>query len=381
MYDIDEHGEMIRDSVRTDAYRDALRASIVPGRSVVLDLGCGTGILAAIACRLGARRVYAVEPDDVIQVARDIAHANGLADRIEFHQALSTEIDLPERADVIVSDLHGALPPFTTHFKSIIDARERFLAPGGAVIPRSESLWLAAAHAPELHRAVVDPWQQGRYDLDLRPAASLAANRRAKATVRAEQLLTTAVRWADLDYTTLEQLDCSGGAVATVERAGSAHGLCMWFESVLADGIGFSNAPGADLVYGMMFFRWPRPVELQAGDGVSVEVRARFVEKDYVWTWNTRIIAAATGKPRESFRQSSFFASPMSVEGLRRRAAGFTPALSEDGDIDRMILQAMAGNASVGEIARDVAARYPRRFAGWQEAMVRVADLSARYSR
>ena len=382
MYDIDEYGGMISDAVRTDAYRDALRASIVPGRSVVLDLGCGTGIMAAIACRLGARRVYAVESEDVIEVARDIARVNGMTDRIEFIQALSTEIALPERVDVIVSDLHGALPPFEGHFQAIIDARRRFLAPGGALIPRSESLWFAAAQAPELHRPVVDPWQQDRYDVDLRSVAQIASNRRGRATVRPEQLLTAPVQWADLDYTTLAQLDCTGGGVARVERSGRAHGLCMWFDAVLADGIGFSNAPGAtETIYGITFFRWPRAVDLREGDSVRVEVGARFVGKDYVWTWNTSIQDGGSGVPREDFRQSTFFSLPLSADGLRKRAAEFTPNLSEEGDIDRMILQAMAGKASLGDIARTVAERYPRRFPGWQDALARVADLSTRYSR
>ena len=61
--------------------------TIKPG-SVVVDMGTGTGIFALLACRLGARRVYAIEPDDAIQVAKEIAAANGCADRIEFMQAI-----------------------------------------------------------------------------------------------------------------------------------------------------------------------------------------------------------------------------------------------------------------------------------------------------
>jgi hypothetical protein len=65
-------------------------------------------------------KVYAVEPSDVIAVAREIACANGLGDRIEFIQAMSADVTLPERADVIVSDLHGVLPFFKQHLTSII---------------------------------------------------------------------------------------------------------------------------------------------------------------------------------------------------------------------------------------------------------------------
>src|SRR5687767_11640886 len=114
MYSIADYGAMISDDVRMGAFMRALRETVKPG-AVVIDIGTGTGIFALLACRLGARRVYALEPDDAIQVAREIAAANGYADRIEFIQAMSTQVTLPERADVIISDLGGVLPWFQQH--------------------------------------------------------------------------------------------------------------------------------------------------------------------------------------------------------------------------------------------------------------------------
>ena len=102
---------MIADHLRMAAYADALRRSVTP-ESMVIDIGTGTGVMAILACQLGARRVCAIEPDDVIQLARKVAADNGFADRIEFIQALSTDVKLPELADVIVSDVRGVLPFF-----------------------------------------------------------------------------------------------------------------------------------------------------------------------------------------------------------------------------------------------------------------------------
>jgi protein arginine N-methyltransferase 1 len=135
------YGSMIRDTARTGAYAGALRAVVRPD-SVVLDIGTGSGILALLACRFGARKVYAVEPDDIIQLAREAAAANGFADRIEFIQGISTRLDLREKVDVIVSDLRGVLPALEQGLVSIMDARDRLLAPGGRLIPhRIPSGW------------------------------------------------------------------------------------------------------------------------------------------------------------------------------------------------------------------------------------------------
>ena len=94
MYSIAAYGSMIANRVRMDAFTKALRQAIKPD-SVVLDIGTGTGIFALLACQFGARRVYAIEPDDANQVARQIAVANGYGERIEFIQALSTQVTLP----------------------------------------------------------------------------------------------------------------------------------------------------------------------------------------------------------------------------------------------------------------------------------------------
>ncbi len=90
-----QYGEMINDKVRINAYREALRRT-VHSDSVVLDIGTGTGIFALLACQLGARRVYALDPNPWIELGRQVAAANGFGDRIEFIQEVSTTVTLPE---------------------------------------------------------------------------------------------------------------------------------------------------------------------------------------------------------------------------------------------------------------------------------------------
>src|SRR5829696_1199528 len=158
MYSLHFYGQMLADVARMDAYTAALRQTIRPD-SVVMDLGCGPGVFALLACKLGARRVYAVEPNNVVGLAREAAAANGFADRIEFFEKLSTEITLPEPASVIVSDLRGVLPFFQQHIPSIIDARTRLLARGGVLIPHRDILWAALVEAPEQYTELVGPWK------------------------------------------------------------------------------------------------------------------------------------------------------------------------------------------------------------------------------
>ena len=128
-YDFAFFCAMISDKTRADAYVEALKAAITPD-STVLDIGAGTGFFSIFACKLGARKVYAVEPNELVELARQFAAENGCDGRIEFISKLSTEIELEKKADVIVCDLRGALPLFESSIVSMMDARKRLAAPG-----------------------------------------------------------------------------------------------------------------------------------------------------------------------------------------------------------------------------------------------------------
>jgi protein arginine N-methyltransferase 1 len=382
MYSISGYGSMIADRVRMEAYVEALRRAVRPG-AVVLDIGTGTGIFALLACRFGAGRVFAIEPDDALQVAREMAAANGLADRIEFIQDLSTRLTLPERADVILSDLRGVLPFFRHHLPSIIDARRRLLAPGGVLIPCRDTLWAAVVEAPDTYRKLLNVWDERPWEFDPQAARRIVVNTWTKARVRPEQLLVEPQSWAILDYATLDSPDHRAELTWTARRQGTAHGLLVWFDATLAGDLGFSNAPAApELIYGSAFFPWSQPVPLAEGDTMSVRLQANLVGEDYVWRWDARILNQ--GHPHEvkaEFRQSTFFGVPLSPARLRRQADRHVPALNEEGQIDQFILNLMDGGRSLGEIARRVAGQFSQRFAGEQDALTRVGELSQRYSR
>src|SRR5438552_1225796 len=217
LYSVYDYGGLLFDRIRSDAYAQALRQEVRPG-SVVVDIGTGAGMFALLACQFGARKVYAIEPDEAIQVAREMAAANGYGDRVEFFQDVSTRVDLPEQADVIVSDLRGLLPLFGRHLPSITDARRRFLAPGGRLIPRRDTLWAAVVQAPDLYCRHVDPWDDNGYGLDMQAARRFAVNTWRRGPVTPEQLLVEPKRWATLDYATVEDPDVNAPAAWVMER-------------------------------------------------------------------------------------------------------------------------------------------------------------------
>lgn len=378
MYDIYSFNGFIADQVRTDAYVAALRAAVTPG-CTVLDLGAGTGFFAILACKLGARKAYAIEYNDALQLGPEMAQLNGCADRIEFIHDLSTRVTLPEPVDVIVCDLRGTMPWYGEGVSSVIDARKRLLRPGGTLIPLRDELSAVVVDAPEVYDARITSLHQPRFGVEQTPTRRFLVNTWFHAEVRPDQYLTEANVWTTLDYTAVADPNPSGEMNWTVRRDGTAYGVSIWFQAHLGPQISFTTEPGEpQLVYGNPFFPFEEPIAVKAGDQIFVALRADLTGGDYVWSWETRV----TGPDGEKahYRQSTFKGNLVSLDRLRKQAAAYVPQRNEDGEIDRAILSLMDGQISLEALAVEIARRYPHRFAQWKEALAHAGELAAKYS-
>ena len=382
MYDIFAYGRMVSDSIRANAYANALRKLVTP-ESVVLDIGTGHGFFAVLACRLGARKVIAIEPADVIEIARRVAAGNQCADKIQFIQGLSSDVSLEEPADIIISDLRGILPWFGKHLVAILDARKRLLSPRGKLIPSRDMVWAAPLDSAELYQPYLEPWCSQPQGVDLAAARPFAINLWKKGNrVQPSQLLAEPQIWATIDYASIDDVNVSATISWSLGKPGTAHGLLIWFDTELHEGIGFSNYPAdPQLIYGNAFFPFSSPIELSVGDTVTVDLRAALVGEDYVWTWKTVVSSGDPPRARIEMNQSTFFACPLSREQIAARSEDYVASLGEDGQIDRSVLDLMDGKRTLAEISEQLREQFPARFSSVHEALSRVGELSLRYSR
>lgn len=377
-YSLWNYGQMVNCEPRMSAYVEALRNAVFPG-CTVFDLGSGPGIFAVLACKFGAAAAVCIDSDETVVLAERFAKANGCADKISIFQGLSTDFSPEDRADIIISDLHGALPYFEEHIPAIIDARERLLAPGGILIPSRDTLSIALVQRQDFDSEMAQPWLDNKFGLDLGDGQLFVANFPRKTRLTKKELLSDIKQLAVLDYYRIDTPDLSAKAELTVTRTGSAHGLAVWFDLELAPGIEFSNAPGEpEQVYGQMLFPLEKAVEVSPGWLLDAQVDARLIGGEYVWSWSVDIRDPGSNSIAR-FRQSSFQARIMSPQSLRTQASDFSPPIREWHEVDRFCLSHINGERTLGSIADAAFAEFPKHFGTRKDALDYVAKLTTRY--
>lgn len=368
---------MIADQVRLNGYLRAIEKFVKPN-SCVVDLGTGSGIFALAAAKLGARRVYAIEPDDIIGLAIQLARDNDLSDRIVFIQADAREVKLEEGADLIISDLGGHVPWHGNHFTVLHHARTHFLAPDGIIIPRVDRVFAAIVADKEPDRCAV--WHDAPLGLDLNSAAEAASNELGDHVYEPGDLLSEPVPVITVDYQREQEPNLERELEIHINREGKACGLALWFDRELADGIRVDNGPeagarrGVRRIYRHVQFPWPSIVSVTPGDYVRVNLVATHSVEGYEWSWDSLIRKSEGGKLQGlRYRQSTAISTPSEDSNA---ATGLSP----DGKVLKLCLSLMrAGERNEG-IAEALMHGFPARFPRRDSALAYVSALCREFA-
>ena len=280
---LEYHASMLEDEPRVSRYREAIERVVRPG-DVVLDIGTGTGILALMAVRAGARRVYAIEVGPAADLAKRVLAANDPEEKVVLMRGLSLELSLPEPADVLVSEIIWNAGLGEGILNTVADARARLLKPDARVIPERLHMWLAPVDSPLAHHAV-DVWKDDLAGFDYSDLRTVAANQTFTRYFRAEAPIAEPASAGSVDLAVpLERTFFSGACDFTVGRDGTVHGLVGWFSADLAPGVVLDNAPPSRGSWMQAYFPIETPVAVSAGDPVGVRIAVLSDDEHWQWT-------------------------------------------------------------------------------------------------
>ena len=278
---IDYHRTLIADKVRNAAFFKALKAAIVPGKSVVADIGAGTGLLGVMAAKLGAKSVYLFETAEVAAVAERVIKANR-AKNCHLIPCHSTEFVDRLQADVIVSETLGNYALEENIIDTLNDARGRFLRPDGVMIPRGVTQFVAPVVSPRFDQEL-RAWDAVEGGIDLSVAKLMSFNNAYVRTFKAGDLLdggASAQLWDTVDLMRDAKSARKGEAAWRQTRDMTIYGFACWWSADLGFDVVLSTAPGSPRTHWeQLYFPLLSPIAAAAGETVAVKLKSRSSEE------------------------------------------------------------------------------------------------------
>jgi protein arginine N-methyltransferase 1 len=279
---IEYHRTLINDRVRVAAFHEALRRTIVPGESVVADIGAGTGLLGAMAARLGARKVYLYEAGEIAGVAADVLRKNRIKNA-ELFACHSTEFEDPPRADIVVSETLGNYALEEDIIETMADAAKRHLKPGGRLLPARLAQFAAAVTAPriDLELRAWDRATAGLAEIDLSPARTFTLNNIYVRAVAPAELLQNqgaprVVEWDRIELGRDARSNRKGEVAFALARKETIYGFALWWTAELLPGLVLSTAPDAPATHWeQLYLPLIEPIAAETGDSVTLTVKSR----------------------------------------------------------------------------------------------------------
>jgi SAM-dependent methyltransferase len=299
--DIELHRRMVGDRWRTDAFARAIREVVKKG-DTVLDLGTGTGILAMLAAKAGAARVYGVDQSEITQAAANVVSANGLSKVVKVLRGSAMDLALEEKVDVLISEWLGHLAFVEGMLDDVIDARDRHLARRGRMLPSAVSAMLAPIDDPVLYgHDGPGFWRESVHGIDFSPLEELELKQGRTLQLRVEPaaLLAAGQPMVELDLLRAKVDDPwrSGELEFVIKRDGVLNGFVGWFVADLSEREHLDTGPGRpETHWSQSYFAFPpRPVKRGA------EVKVRFdLTRDPEERRNVKL-ALGVGKTTHSF--------------------------------------------------------------------------------
>ncbi|KOC60886.1 Protein arginine N-methyltransferase 3 [Habropoda laboriosa] len=266
------HHEMLTDKVRTESYRDALLTNANRfSNSVVLDVGCGTGILSMFAAKTGCRKVISVDQSDIIYHAIDIIRENDLGDIITLQKGRLEDINLDEdKVDVILSEWMGYFLLFEGMLDTVIYARDHYLAPGGILLPNRCTLSIVGSGDTRRYVKLIDYWLNV-YGFKMSCMKAEAVREPNLEICKVDELITSTVEIQSFDLykVTKDCVNFSSPFEFKVKKTGSLTAIVGYFDVFfdLDNPVHFSTGPHSSPTHWKQtVFSLSEPISITEGE-------------------------------------------------------------------------------------------------------------------
>ncbi len=268
------HADMVYDERRVNAYKRAIDSTVKKG-DIVVDVGSGTGLLSFLCLQAGAKRVHAIERSPVIKWAKLLAEKNGFSDRIVFHNDDARNVEIGEKADVVVSELIGHLAFEEGMAETIADTKARLLKKGGALIPQKVTLHAAIVNEKEIYDSYINGWKNV-CEIDYSVMREKAVQQAYVTDISERDLLSRSMKIITVDFSQTNLDGYINTSTFTALRNGFVNGIALWFDAQLSSSVKLSSSPWTKTHWKQCFVPFDKAIEVTMDDKLSISFELKF---------------------------------------------------------------------------------------------------------
>lgn len=241
-----------------------------------MDVGCGTAILSMFASQAGAKKVLAIDQSEIIYHAMDIAQQNKISN-ISFTKGRLENLDLGladgEKVDIIISEWMGYFLLFEGMLDSVIYAREKYLKPGGLILPNRCTVNLVGLGDEPEHRRVVGFWKNV-YGFDMSVMQPKVLKEAIVEVCPSEYIISDSIILADLNMQTVDYTYANFDVdfQLTIQKDSKFTAFVGYFDTFfeLPQTITFSTGPHSTPTHWkQVIFYLKKPIDVKQGDVIS----------------------------------------------------------------------------------------------------------------
>lgn len=339
---LDEHLGYISDTVRLDRFQQAIARTVNPG-DLVVDIGCGFGVLGMMCLKSGAAHCWGIDRTAAIEIARETMVRSGLGDRYSCIGEQTFRANLPQPVDLIICDHVGHFGFDYGIIELMNDARHRFLKPGGRAVPSRIKLMLAGVSSNEC-RSKSERWNASDIPTEYQWLREYGVNTKQAHTFTPSDIFTQPAILGTINLLVNNPELISFKTTLTATRNGVLDGLAGWFDCELTDDVWMTNSPleAGRIDRDQAFLPFDKPIAISVGDFVEVSLMIRH---------HTGLIAWTVRDPRsgKQHKQSNWASLIVSKANLGQSSSKLA-RLSSEGRARQILFEYIDGTQTGKEI-------------------------------
>ncbi|GAM27385.1 hypothetical protein SAMD00019534_105600 [Acytostelium subglobosum LB1] len=294
-FDLNVHDVMLKDTTRTLAYKNAIEQNQIDFKNkIVMDVGAGTGILSMFAAKCGAARVYAIEASPMAIYTERLVEANGLSDIITVINKRVENLDDDDfvddikKVDIIISEWMGFYLLHESMLESVLDARDRWLAPNGIIFPTTGNIMIAPVNLNKLMHDRVHHWDNV-YGFDFSLFKDLSIHTlHSKPLIEyldADSVLAPGRSLIEIDFRTVKKEELRDINIASMpfdisdDGCTVIHGFAIWFNCYF---VGSQATVRLDTAPGSPYTHWkqttillPQEIDIKGFNHIDICLRMK----------------------------------------------------------------------------------------------------------